>query len=117
MDRAHIKQISFAWEDKPDSPFNTWFLKMILKHWTFARSVGFLSQFLISPAHDSYDKAHLLLYRWLVGCQADFKKLASNPEYYSLLAQRQKRSKWRKQVGDIQFLFASSIMFFNDWCH
>ncbi|KAA1088545.1 hypothetical protein PGTUg99_001130 [Puccinia graminis f. sp. tritici] len=102
QDMAHINihHVSFAWAQSPDSPYNTWFASMILKHWTFAKNTGLLYKYAISPTDDTAANGQKILFRWIHGRQGELRKSARSLNWRQIKADREQRSKRKKQLSD-----------------
>ncbi|CAH7689123.1 hypothetical protein PPACK8108_LOCUS24194 [Phakopsora pachyrhizi] len=98
IEKTQVTHISFAWDEKPDSSFNSWFSKMILKHWDFAKSQGFFTKYLFAPSHDTMANAAKVIFRWLVGRQNILKKTRVNSNWQMSASSNQKKSRIRRQL-------------------
>ncbi|CAH7687615.1 hypothetical protein PPACK8108_LOCUS22426 [Phakopsora pachyrhizi] len=95
---TQVTHISFAWELKPDSGFNSWFSKMILKHWDFAKSQGFFTKYLFAPSHNTMANAEKVIFRWLVGRQNILNKTRLNSNWQMRAFSNQKKSRIGRQL-------------------
>jgi hypothetical protein len=102
LKEATFPVATFEWASPWDSQWNQLFSSFVLKHFNHAYHQGALVNFPINPTHHTPANATAVLKRWFLGKQIDIEKNKYSPDVIAKKAYQVKKSKWRKQVCQIQ---------------
>lgn len=70
-----IQQISFQWDQKVETQWDTLVINVIVKHWLFARSKGAFQDYALNPEFCTKEILFGILSRWLRGQKEKYGKV------------------------------------------
>ena len=100
---------TFSWYEPWESHWNQIFSSFILKHWNHGHKYGALSNFPFNSSHNTSINANAVLKRWFMGRSIEIKKNKYSPNSMAKKAYQVKKSKWRKQVSPLSFIFFQQV--------